>query len=168
LANLKVFAAPVLAYTSKTCVISLNAITDLDVVNSVTGCGVTVHFSVPMQKRTVPGDWAAWGTPPNVETATPRVLWTQSGVTQVVLTYSATKRIIGVEADPESGSLQTIDATFRRLSGSKIGTISRAINGFTDARLFAGKVKSTKKSARVKTLTLSSVDDFAIARIRIG
>ena len=169
LANLKVFATPVLAYTSKTCVINLNAIPDLTVVNSVTGCGVKVHFSVPMQKRTVPaGGWAAWGSPPNTETSTPKVLWTQSGVTQVVLTYSATKRIVGVEADPEAGSLHTIKATFRRLSGSKIGTISRDVNGFTDAKLFAGKVKSTAKSARVKTLTLSSDDDFAIARIRIG
>ena len=169
LANLKVFATPVLAYTSKTCVISLSAIPDSTVVNSVTGCGVKVRFSVPMQKLSVPGTFNNWGSPPATETATPAVLFSQFE-DQVTLTYSVRGRIVGVEAEPNAFMTQTIDATFRRLNGSKIGKISRDTTAPSGALLFAGKVKSTAKAARVKTLTLSSVgtSGFAIARIRVG
>jgi hypothetical protein len=167
LPNLQVYPSPVLAYTSKTCVINFNNLMDNEVVNSVTGCGVKVRFSVPMMKLTVPGTFNNWGSPPDTETATPRVLWTQLGVTEVVLTYSARSRIVGVEAEQNPFGTSTIDATFRRQSGASLGTISRDITAPSGARLFAGKAKSPTTTARIKTVTLSSDVDFVIARIRV-
>jgi hypothetical protein len=164
---MRVYTTPVLAYTRKTCVVNLNAIPDDTEVNSVRGCGMRIRFSVPMSKQTVPdGGWNNWGSPPNTETATPRVMFTQDEH-QVVLTFSVRSRIVGVEAEGDSFATHTIDATFRRRSGAKVGTISRDVVTPEGALLFAGKVKGTKKRARIKTLTLETDDDFAIARIRV-
>jgi hypothetical protein len=162
---LKVFSNPSAAYVASTCVINLNGLTDLTVVNSVTGCGMKIRFSVPMEKRMVPDTWATWASPPFTETATPKVLYTQSELA-VTLTYAARSRVVGVEVEPDSGT-HTIDATFRRLSGASLGTISRSVDSSAGARLFAGRVRSTKKVARVKTLTIESDGTFAIARIRV-
>jgi hypothetical protein len=169
LANLKVYSSPVLAYTSKTCVINLNAIADFTTLDSVTGCGMTIHFDFTMDKRTVPGGgWASWGSPPNTETATPRVLFA-NGATSVTLTYSSRSRTVGVEAEPQSFAVHSISATFLRQNGASLGTITRDVDGNGGALLFAGKVKSTKASARVRSLTLETDDTtgFAIARIRV-
>ncbi|MGZ8631530.1 MAG: hypothetical protein ACXWZF_11290 [Actinomycetota bacterium] len=165
--KLKVFNTPTLAFTSKTCVINLSAIPDDTVVNSVSGCGVEVHFSVPMAKRTVPVGWSTWGSPPNTESSTPEVLFTQ-GATEVVLTYSVRGRRVGVEAEPEPFGVFPIRATFRRGNGTKIGKISRNPDGDAGALLYAGMVRSKKKVDRVKTLTLVSPEDFAIAQIRVS
>jgi hypothetical protein len=165
LPKLKVFNNPAPAYLTKTCAINFSSIPDFTDVTSVTGCGVRVRFSVPLNKRTVPGSWATWASPPFTETATPRVLFTQDE-TAVTLTFSVRSVIAGVEVEPDAGT-RTIDATFRRLSGASLGTISRDIDANAGARLFAGKVRSGKKPARVKTLTIESDDDFAIARIRV-
>jgi hypothetical protein len=168
LANLKVYSAPVLAYTSKTCVINLNSIPDLTDVDSVTGCGMTIHFDFTVNKRTVPGGgWASWGSPPNTETATPRVLY--AATTSVTLTYSSRSRTVGVEAEPQEFAVHSISATFLRQNGASLGTITRNVDGNGGALLFAGKVKSTKASARVRSLTLETDDatGLAIARIRV-
>ena len=165
LPKLKVFNNPAPAYLTKTCAINFSAIPDNTDLTSVTGCGLKVRFSVPLEKRTVPDSWATWGSPPFTETATPRVLWTQAELA-VTLTFSVRTTIAGVEVEPNSGT-RTIDATFRRLSGASLGTISRDVSSNAAARLFAGKVRSVKKAARVKTLTIESDGDFAIARIRV-
>ena len=165
LPKLKVFNNPAPAYLSKTCAINFTSIPDMTDVTSVTGCGVRVRFSVPLEKRTVPDTWATWASPPFTETATPRVLWTQAELA-VTLTFSVRSVIAGVEIEPDSG-IHTINATFRRLSGASLGTISRDVNSNAGARLFAGKVRSDKKAKRVKTLTIESDGDFAIARIRV-
>jgi hypothetical protein len=74
--------------------------------------------------------------------------------------------VVGVEIEPDGGT-HTIDATFRRQSGASLGTISRDVSSGAGARLFAGRVRSTKTVARVKTLTIESDGSFAIARIRV-
>jgi hypothetical protein len=167
LPKLKAYNTPTLGYTSKTCVIDLSGIPDGTVVDSVSGCGVKVRFSVPMSKQTVPGGWATWGSPPDTESATPEVLTTQ-GATKVVLTYSVRGRRVGVEAEPDPFAVRSIRATFRRLDGTKIGRIARNPDGSAGALLYAGMVRSKKKADRVKTLTLVSPDAFAIAQVRVS
>src|SRR5262245_31420988 len=44
-----------------------------------------VDFDVPLFQLTVPTTWASWGSPPNTESATPLVLWT-NGLTSSTLT----------------------------------------------------------------------------------
>ena len=147
--------------------LDLSGITDLSIVTEVSGCGITVTFSIPMNKRTVPGGgWATWGSPPDTEGNTPEVLWTDGGL-KVTLRFTVRSRIVGVEAEPNAG-LRNITATMRRLNGTKIGKIVREVDSNAGALLFAGKVKSTKQSDRVKEITLKSDGDFAIGRIRVS
>jgi hypothetical protein len=167
-ASFKKFNNPVAQYTTQTCVIDFSGLADGTLVDSVSGCGITVSFSVTMEKATVPGGgWATWAAPPYTETATPAVLTTGSK-SKVLLTYSKTGRRVGVEAEPDF-SLCPFTSVFKTKSGSKAGKIQRDADWNAGARLFAGQTGS-KKANWVKTLKLTcgSGDDFAIAEIRVS
>ena len=166
--SFKAYATPVADYVNKTCNIDLSSIPDETTVTSVSGCGVTVSFSVPMVKLSVPDSWATWGSPPATESATPNVLYTD-GASDVVLTYSNTNRRIGVEAEPNALEVETIQATFRNAKGKATGVITNDVNGDAGALLFAGK--NAKKKAKWST-TLEVTDlsggDFGIAELRVS
>jgi hypothetical protein len=160
------FSTPVAKYVNNTCAIDLSAIPDFTSVTSVTGCGVTVTFSTPMEKRTVPDSWATWGSPPDTEGASPAILYS-AGITDVTLTYSNKNRRVGVEAEPNPFEVHTFSATFRNRAGVIRGTISRDIDGNAGARLLAAQVGRTKVQ-KIKTLEVASDVDFAIAQIRVS
>ena len=122
---------------------------------------LTVGFSSPLVALTVPTTWATWASPPNTETATPRVLWTD-GLTTLDLSFSSGVGIFGLEAQPNTEVPSLITATF--FSGAvSLGTIPINVNGNGGARLFAAQ--TTGLFTRV---SLTSTDDFAIARLRYG
>jgi hypothetical protein len=157
---------PVASYVTNTCVIDLSAIPDFTSVTSVSGCGVTVTFSTPMEKRTVGASWTTWGSPPYTEGATPYILYS-AGATSVTLTYSSKSRRIGFEAEPNPFEIHKFVADFRKGSGAAIGSISRKIDGNAGARLLAG-VTGLAKKQWVKSIDLSSDVDFAIAQLRVS
>ena len=162
-AMFKQFSTPVAKYTTHTCVIDFSGLPDFTQVTSVSGCGVTVTFSVPMEKRSVPGSWGTWGSPPDTEGATPAVLYTQ-GATDVTLTYSNSNRLVGVEAEPNLFQVESFTATFRNRAGATVGTINRDADGNAGAKLFAGQTSQKVKSLEITDL---AGDDFAIAQIRV-
>ena len=147
-------------YTGGTCVIDLSAIADFTELEEVSGCGVTVNLGEPMVKRSVPGSWATWGSPPFTETATPHVLRTH-GPTTYNLTYSAKSKITGLEAEPSPFALWEISVSFLNAKGEVKGTITRTLDGEGGARLFAARTRG------VKTVTITSGADFAIAQLRV-
>src|SRR5262245_62506102 len=67
-------AQPNAAYLGSTTVLP---ITDPDflTVFSLTNGTTTASFDIPMVALTVPTTWASWGSPPNTESSTPRVLY---------------------------------------------------------------------------------------------
>jgi hypothetical protein len=158
------------SYTGSSCPIDLSGIPDGTPVTSVTGCGVTVTFSVTMTKLTVGSTWATWGSPPDTESSAPAVL-VAFGSTSVTLTYhtlkpaGAGRRTVGVEAEPTLFQTDNFTATFTGSAGTD-GTITRDIDGFFGARLLGARTKSIPKVQSL-TITDNSFDDFAIAEIRV-
>jgi hypothetical protein len=158
----KKFAQPTKKYTGKSCAFDLSGIPDFTEVTQVEACGQTVTFSVSMNKRTVPGGgWASWGSPPDTESATPAVLYS-NGATSVTLSFSKGGKVGGVEAEPNPFEVHSFDASF--MKGSKTrGTIHRDdVDGNAGAKLLGGKAKKS-----FDTIVISSDIDFAIAQIRI-
>jgi len=163
--SVTVYGKPKADYVDHTCAIDLSSIADDSTVTSVTGCGVTVSFSVPMVKLSVPDSWATWGAPPATESDTPNVLYTD-GATDVVLTYSSSSRRIGAEVEPDL--FEQINATFTAVNGQQ-ATISRSPNGQNGALLYALKTpKKGKKHVNSIEFTDLAGDDFAIAQIRVS
>jgi hypothetical protein len=172
------------SYTGITCAIDFSSIPDYTELTSVSGCGVTVTFSVPMLKESVPNAWNQWGSPPNTEGNSPAILWTESA-SSVTLTYrtpgpaGAGRRTVGVEVDEDWYGTEDFTATFTGSSGTD-GTISRTVtapgapvgNATDGALLFAARTKSPLPKVTSLTITGSNNssgfgDDFAIAQIRV-
>lgn len=134
---------------------------DFSAVSSLTDGTLTVSFDVAMVVLSVPSTWGSWGSPPDTEGTTPRVLWT-NGFTSLTLTLSAPLTLFGFEAQPNTAVVSPITASF--FSGlSPVGQIMQNVDGNAGARLFAAT--STGSFDRV---VLSSTDDFAIAQVRSG
>jgi hypothetical protein len=173
------------SYTGISCVIDFSSVPDYSTVTSVTSatCGVTVVFSVPMIKFSVPDTWLVWGSGPNVESSTPAVLYSWTGVDSVTMTYykagrplsPAGRRTVGVEVMQNwsafSGSASTEDftATFTGAGGGTDGVVSRTVSSelqpITDpshsALLFGARTKTIPKVASL-TITGSNNSDIGV------
>ncbi len=138
---------------------------DFTIITSLTAMGCTVTFSPPVQARTVPGSWATWGSPPDTESPTPRVLWTQ-GATQLTMTFSpgdCSFGTFGFEAEPNP--FDTFPMTARFFSGDQeVGAITRDVSGSAGARLFAADAVDMSFTRVV----FSSAVDFAVAQLRFA
>src|SRR5262245_33924083 len=145
-------------YLSSTSLLPITA-ADFDVVTSLSGGGITATFDTGLVALTVPTSWGSWGSPPNVESSTPPVLWT-NGVTSLTGTLDVPAFIFGLEAQPNTSTVSTITASFFE-GENLLGTIPLAVDGNAGARLFAAA--STTPIDRV---VITSSDDFAIAQIR--
>jgi hypothetical protein len=144
------------------CLINLTSIPDFTLVPTITQCGQTVTFSAAPEKRSIPASWPSpWGTPAQTEVPAPEVLYT-NGQTILQITFSSPRRVAGVEASPQLGTVQSFKADYIDASGNLIGTISKTIVG-SRARLLAAK---TQASTKVSTIRITSNGDFAIAMIR--
>jgi PEP-CTERM motif len=151
---------PDATYVSTTTLLPINA-ADFDVVSSLSVGGLAVNFDVGLVALTVPSTWGSWGSPPGVESSTPRVLWT-NGFTSMTVTLDQPVSIFGVEAQPNTAVVSSMIASF--FSGADLlGEIALDVDGNGGARLFAAS--STTPFDRI---VISSTDDFAIAQIRVG
>lgn len=115
---------------------------DLGAVGSVTtSCtdanGLTANFSLPLQVREVPGGgWATWSSPPFSESSTPKVGFCVC-TTLRIDESNVLSPIAGVELEPNLFATFTMTAQFYDYQGNLFATVSRDVNGFAGARLFA-------------------------------
>ena len=77
-----------------------------------------------------PGTYPTWGSPPQTESATPRVL-DGNGAPTITFTLSQPVHTFGLEAQPEAFEILNITATFFN-GATPIGSISRTVDGLGD------------------------------------
>jgi hypothetical protein len=154
-------AQPNAAYTSSTNLLPVTA-PELSNVNSLTDGIFTATFSEPLQVATVPTNWFNWGTPPTVESATPRVLITPgTTATLLTITFSQAVSVFGLEAMPDAFGTTQMTENFYN-GATNIGSIVLSPDGSVSALLFAAS----------STTPITSVDitavgtDFAVANLR--
>jgi hypothetical protein len=150
---------PDAAYLANTGVAPISA-ADFDVVTSLLARGVTATPDIGLVALTVPTTWGSWGSPPSVESSTPRVLWT-NGFTSLTLTLSEPEGLFGFEAQPNTSVVSNILASFYQ-GATLLGEISLDVDGNAGARLFAAS-----STTRFDKIVISSTDDFAIAQVRV-
>lgn len=162
-------AQPDAAYTGSTTLIPITG-SDGDTLLALSDANLTVTFSTLMQEFTVPSTWSNWGSPPTVETSTPRVLSPVDYLTtfSVTLSFSKPLSTFGLEAEPDA-----FEGTFPvRLDffngATPIGTVSNNLDGF-GAALFAASSMTPITSVTL-TIEGNSQDpqgtDPGIAQIR--
>src|SRR4030095_1268530 len=125
---------PNAAYTSSTTQIPVVG-ADFVTINSISDGTLTVNFSSPVERRTVPGSWGTWGSPPFTEGNTTRLLFCTSCST-LTLTLSSGVRTFGFEMEPNSFQTFSMQAQFFN-GATLIGTITQNVTGDSGARLFA-------------------------------
>ena len=141
-------------YPANTKLADLSTFSDFDPVSAVG----RFKFSPTLEKRSVPGSWATWGSPPDTESATPNILYT-AGATSITVKYRKAKTL-GMEIEPNPFEVHTFTAVYTSRSGASC-TISRDADGSGGARVLAATAPF-----RIKTVTVSSDVDFSIAAIR--
>jgi len=147
------------AYLASTNVVDLSGLSDFTPVDQVG----KVKFSPTMEKRSVSGSWATWGSPPFTESATPNILYS-AGATSVTITLPKKgKKIFGAEVEPNPFEVHTFTGVYKNKGGSTVCSITVDADGSAGARLLAAAL-----SGKAKTLTISSDVDFAIAQVRRG
>lgn len=133
---------------------------DFTTLNSLSDSQLTLSFDIDLVALTVPTTWSSWGSPPDTEGSTPRVLWT-NGFPSLTITSSDPLTLFGIEAQPNTAFVSPITASF--FKGSEfLGEILLDVDGLAGARLFAA---SSVQS--FDTVVVSSTDDFAIAQVRV-
>jgi hypothetical protein len=165
-AGITPISSPDAVYQSSTTKL-LITVPDFSTVASLSDGTETATFSVPGTARTVPGGgWASWSSPPDSESATPRVIF-DPGSTELI-TLSAPAQTFGVELEPNLFTPSfTMTATFRDAGGNILGTISRDVLGQGGARLFAGTVNpGFAPIASVQINIDPSAQGFAFAQVR--
>ena len=155
-------AQPDAAYLSSTTVLGFSD-PDYTYVGFISGAGQTLSYDNLLEELTVPGSWTTWGSPPAVESATPRVGWTQSGVSELTISLSAAATTFGLEIDPDFPGPEPTTADFYS-GGRLVGTIDLSPDASVGAMLFAAST-TTNPFTRVVINNLTG-DDFAIAQQR--
>jgi hypothetical protein len=132
---------PTLTYIAGT---NLLPITDLEgsMITSESDSNLTISFLssgslIPMDVTTVGDGWATWGSPPDTEGDTPRVVYSDDGFTDVVFQFNQPLTTFGMELEPNDTGTHTITAVFM-LGGNPIATLQRDVSGNAGALLFAG------------------------------
>jgi len=154
---------PDAAYQASTTKIDISALTCYSSYGSITDGTQTVTFATSMEKRTVSScGWASWSSPPNSESATPHVLYSQGQITQT-LTMSKPTVTFGFELEPNPFAVIPFTADFILMSGpTVVGTIPIAVDGSYGARLFAASVTGTL----IDKVVITGTTDFSIAQVR--
>src|SRR5262249_23959493 len=156
-------AQPDASYLQSTPLIPITAL-EFSSVTSLADNRETISFSDALEAFSVPNSWATWAAPPQTENATPRVLY-ESG-TSVTLSFDTPVHTFGVEMEPNIFDVFTMSASFYN-DGNLVGTISMPVNGFADARLFAGASTSDEFTSVVLSAP-ASAEGFALAAFRYG
>jgi hypothetical protein len=138
----------------------LSDVSDLADFTPVSAVG-KVKFTPTLEKRSVPGSWATWGSPPWTESATPHILYTVGATSIDVKFPKKGNKTVGLEVEPNPFAVHTFTAVLKKKSGGTICTITVDADGSAGARLLAATA-----TAKVKTMTVSSDVDFSIAQVR--
>jgi hypothetical protein len=132
---------------------------------SLTNGTQTITLSTAFIAQTVPSVvWGTWGSPPNTESSTPRILASTTAVTSVTLTLSLPSTTFGFEIEPNVYNTFTVSVDFYNGS-TLLGTVSRTINGNAGALLAAASGTTTPITSVVIT-TPASANGFAMAQFR--
>src|SRR5947199_387578 len=100
-------STPTPAYLSGTLAMTLT-VPDSTVLSALTAGTQTITFSSSMTALTVGavGGWGFWGSPPQTESSTPRVLATPADLTGLTMTLASPVNTVGFEIEPaNSGGL---------------------------------------------------------------
>jgi N-acetylneuraminic acid mutarotase len=153
-------ASPDAAYLSSTIKIDISSLPEYSTHPSVSDGLQTVSFSSPMEKLQVPGSWATWSSPPESESETPPVLFTQNE-NSLTLRFSRPASIVGFELEPNAFDLFMFTADF--FSGTElVGSVTRSVN---QAGLFAAR----SDGVPINRVTVSAAGEpfgFSIAQLR--
>lgn len=153
-------AQPTTVYTNGTTLFPIT-VADNTALTSLTVGAQTITFSQTMTAGTVPTNWATWGSPPNTEGSTPRILVTAA--TNLTLALNTPAQILGFEIEPDSITAVTITATFR--SGAVVlGSISRSFSGYSSALLAAAS--DPLQPITAVDISAPNSSGFAIAQLR--
>jgi hypothetical protein len=163
-------AQPVASYTAATTLIPIT-VPDGTPVPTLADAHEAVTFSSTMFALTAPSvSWNNWGSPPNTESATPRLLGINPVIASLTLTLSAPATEFGVELQTNQFGAFTLTADFFD-GATLVGSISRTVTtpGVplgppTDgALLFAAS--SDQAFTRV-VLSAPSTTGFGLAQVR--
>jgi hypothetical protein len=164
-ATISFITQPTPSYIAGTTLLPI-AESDGSFTSSESDSNLTISFlssgsSITMDVTTVGDGWATWGSPPNTEGNTPKVVYSDDSFTDVVFQFSVPLTTFGVELEPNDTLAPTHTITANFLLGStSIGTLSRDVSGNAGALLFAG-TGDTFDSVEV-----SSDNFFAAAQFR--
>ena len=98
-------------YTSGTTNLASLIPMDGDTTTTLTDGTQTLTFSRAMTAATAPTTWANWGSPPNTESATPRVLYTTSE-SPLTLNLSKPADVFGFEMEQDNFGTFSLTASF--------------------------------------------------------
>jgi len=155
---------PDAAYTSSTALIPITAANGTTGVNSVTDGSQTITLSTGLQaaQAGVSG-WATWNSPPNAETATPKVLARYTTLASLTLTLSTPATTFGFELEPNTFGVFPISVAFMN-GATTLGTVTRSPDGSSGSLLFAA-TSSTPITGAVITAT-GGGNGYAIGQFR--
>lgn len=170
-------SSPDAAYLASTTYIDPSAITDGTDVTSITDGTLTVSFkdaagsaAWAVTKYTAPGGgWATWSEAPDSQRGPdPDTLpvFFSNGASALRFVLSSPMNIFGFEAEPNPLATYTMVAKFYDASDNLLGTISRDVDGYAGARLFAAS-----SSTPISYVVFSSGDediDWAVGAFRYG
>lgn len=167
-AGLIPISQPTADYISSTTVIPIT-VSDFTDVSSLSDGNLTISFSDVMHARTVPFSWGTWGSPPDTESSTPRILtsnliFDQPNPTTRTFTFSQPLSIFGLEAEPLFFGLFTMTLEFFN-GDDLVGSITRDANGLAGALLFAGLATGGDVFTKA-VLTTTDTEGFGTAQYR--
>jgi len=158
IASATVIVNPDAAYTSSTTLINIPG-ADLTTTNILTNGTVTINFDQTMTVATVPDTWATWNTPPNAETATPRILYNDTGL---VFSFNLSVGVttLGFEFENDGGGATTATAQFRH-GTTVLESVVLGIDSGAGSRLFAVTEGTTIDNVIVTQLSPAGGGGFA-------
>ena len=130
-----VISQPDTAYTGSTNVFSLDGIPDFDPVSTLALGTQTLTFNKTLEKRTIPGGWGTWGSPPDTESATPKIVF-DSSASPLEMLLAVPVTSFGFEVESNNFSAYNFEAEFYKDS-LLVGSITRPVDGNAGARLLA-------------------------------
>jgi hypothetical protein len=117
-------AQPDAAYTSSTTLIPIT-IADFATTTSLADAFLTVTFDHTLTAATVPTSFNNWGSPPNTESNSPRIIGEMTGG-ELALTFSRPVGTFGVEAESNYSGTNTITADFYN-GAALVGSITQSV-----------------------------------------
>jgi hypothetical protein len=166
-------SSPDAAYLAATNYIDPSAIPNFTNVTSISDGTQTVYFSLadgsaayPVNKRTAPGGgWARWSEAPDSQRGPSDTLpvFYSNGATVLRFGLATPVNIFGFEAEPDPFRVHTMVAKFYDAAKNLLGTISRDVDGYAGARLFAAQ-----SDVPIAYVVFSSDVEWAVGAFRYG